>query len=71
MSINRPAQLQESLQIEIYETQLQREYLPNDIFDQLSSEYINSTGENPPQLPNAIYLKLSAEADEGRTVKVG
>jgi len=71
MSITRPTQLQESLQIEIYETRMQREYLPNDIFDMLSSEYINSTSEEPPALPNAIYLKLSAEADEGRTVKVG
>lgn len=68
--INHPTELDAALQIEIYLTDMRRESLPQDIFDHLSSDYVNPTGEEPAQLPNAIYLKLSAEADTGRTCKV-
>lgn len=68
--INHPTPLDPELQIEIYLTDLRREYLPNDIFDHLSSEYINPTADEPMALPNAIYLKLQAEVDQGRTCKV-
>lgn len=71
MSImNRPGTLDPELQIEIFLTDVRREYLPNDIFDSLSSEFINPTGEDAPAIPNAIYMKLSAEADKGRSCKV-
>jgi hypothetical protein len=70
MTINHPAALDAALMIETYLTDMRREYLPNDIFDHLSSEYINPTAEEPPALPNEIYLKLSAEIDKGRTCKV-
>lgn len=68
--INHPSTLDAELQIETYLTDLRREYLPNDIFDNLSSEYINPTSDEPASLPNAIYLKLKAEIDKGRTCKV-
>lgn len=70
MSINHPSTLDAELQIEMYLTDMRREYLPNDIFDNLSGEYINATAEEPASLPNAIYLKLTAEADKARTCKV-
>lgn len=70
MAINRPAVLDTALQIEIYLTDLKTEALPQEIFDKLSADYVYSTGEDPPSLPNAIYMKLDAVADEGRTVKV-
>jgi hypothetical protein len=70
MAINHPTELDAELQIEIYLTDMRREYLPNDIFDNLGSEYINPTGEEPGSLPNSIYLKLKAEADKARTCKV-
>jgi hypothetical protein len=68
--INHPTVLDAELQIETYLTDMRREYLPNDIFDNLSSEYINPTAEEAGNLPNAIYLKLKAEVDKGRTCKV-
>lgn len=70
MPINHPSTLDAELQIEVYLTDMRREYLPNDIFDNLSSEYINATAEEPASLPNSIYLKLQSEADKGRTCKV-
>jgi len=68
--INHPAVLDAELQIETYLSDMRREYLPNDIFDHLSSEFINPTGDDVPAIPNAICLKLSAEIDKGRTCKV-
>lgn len=68
--IQHPTNLDAELVIETYLTDIRREYLPNDIFDTLSSEYINPTGDEPRALPNSIYLKLSAEIDQGRTCKV-
>lgn len=70
MGINHPSQLDAELQIELFLTDMRREYLPNDIFDTLSSEYINPTGDEPAALPNSIYLKLTAEADKARKCKV-
>ncbi len=70
MGINHPSQLDAEIQIETYLTDMRREYLPNDIFDSLASEYINPTSGEPPSMPNAIYLRLSSEIDKGRTCKV-
>jgi hypothetical protein len=70
MGVVHPSVLDPALQIQIYLTDMRREYLPNDIFDALSSEYINPTADEPQALPNAIYLKLQAEVDQGRTCKV-
>lgn len=71
MSINYPGNIDTELLITTYITDLKREYLPNDIFDALSSEYINPSSGNPPAMPNAIYLKLqAAEIDKGRYTKV-
>jgi len=70
MSINHPAVLEEDLQIEMYLTDLQTEALPEEIFDKLGADYIYSTGEDAPEMPNAIYLKLDAKVEDARTVKV-
>lgn len=70
MSINVTQPLDADLQIQIFLTDLKREALPQEIFDKLSDNYVYSVGEDAPSLPNAIYLKLDAKADEGRTVKV-
>lgn len=68
--INQPVPLEVQLQIELYLTDVQQEALPEEIFDKLGADYIYSVGEDAPDMPNAIYLKLDAKADEGRTVKV-
>lgn len=68
--INHPTTIDPELLITTWITDLEREYVPNDVFDHLSSEYINSTSEEPRSLPNAIYLKLKSEADKGRYCKV-
>jgi len=66
MSINHPTTLDPDLLITTWLTDIQREYLPQDIFDKLSDDVINPTEEDPKELPNAIYLRLKAEADKGR-----
>jgi len=68
--INQTVPLDVQLQIELYLTDVQREALPEEIFDKLGADYIYSVGEDAPDLPNAMYLKLDAKADEGRTCKV-
>ena len=68
--INQPLPLDVQLQIELYLTDVQQEALPEEIFDKLGADYIYSVGEDAPDMPNAIYLKLDAKADDGRTVKV-
>jgi hypothetical protein len=68
--INQTTPLDTQLQIELYLTDVQREALPEEIFDKLGADYIYSVKEEAPDLPNAIYLKLDAAADEGRTCKV-
>jgi hypothetical protein len=68
--INHPQDLDIQLQIELYLTDVQREALPEEIFDKLGADYIYSVKEDAPEMPNAIYLKLDSKADEGRTCKV-
>lgn len=70
MSTNLPGTHEAELLIETFETDLLREYLPNDIFDAFSSEFINPQGDMQVEMPNAIYYKLEAEHDKSRTVKV-
>lgn len=68
--INQPLPLELELQIELYLTDVQREALPEEIFDKLGADYVYSVKEDAPDMPNAIYLKLDSKADEGRTCKV-
>jgi len=68
--INQPLPLEAQLNIELFLTDVQREALPEEIFDKLGADYVYSVKENAPDLPNAIYLKLESKADEGRTCKV-
>jgi len=70
MAIAQPGVLDPELLITTYVTEVQNEALPNDIFDHLSAPYINETGIEPKEIPNAIYLKLQAAADEGRYTMV-
>lgn len=70
MSINQPVSLIQDLQIELFLTDVQKEALPEEVFDHLAADYIYSVGEDAPSLPNAIYLKLDAKVNDGRTVKV-
>jgi hypothetical protein len=66
MAIAHPAVLQPELLITTWVTDVQNEALPNDVFDKLSAPYINETQKEAKEIPNAIYLKLQASADEGR-----
>jgi len=68
--INHPTNLIQDLQIELFLLDVQKEALPEEIFDHLAADYIYSVGENAPSLPNALYLKLDTKINEGRTVKV-
>ena len=54
----------------MFETDVWIESLPNDIYDHLSGNVIYDGGKEPPQLPEAMYLKLDAAADEARKVKL-
>lgn len=68
--INQTLPLEVQLQIELFLTDVQREALPEEIFDKLGADYVYSVGEDAGEIPNAIYLKLDSKADEGRTCKV-
>jgi len=71
VAINRPAGLDPQLLITIFMTDLKTEALPQELFDKFGSDYVYSTGEDPPPLPNAIYMKLdAAKANDGRYVKI-
>jgi hypothetical protein len=71
MSINHPAELDTALQITLFQTDLQEESLPDDCYDRLSGPVAYASGAAAPDMPEAMYLKLDAEADNGaRYVKV-
>lgn len=71
MAIARPTQLDPELQIELFLTDLRKEALPQEIFDNLSEDYIApQDGENAPSIPNAVYLRLDAKVGDGRTAKI-
>lgn len=67
MGINLITELEQKLQIKIFETQLQMEAVPYDVFD--FREGVYSTEEEKP-IPDELYLKLSDGANKGRTVQV-
>lgn len=68
--INQPLPLQTSLQIKLFLTDVQKEALPEEVFDRLSADYVYAVGEDAPSLPNAIYLKLDVNANDARTVSI-
>jgi len=70
MSINYPAGIDPGLYIENILTQVRNEYLPNDIFDALSANFINPTADEPAQIPQDVYLKVQADANKSRTIKI-
>lgn len=70
MTIASSADLDTELLIELFQTQVHHESLPDDIFDHLAGDVIYPGDNTPPDLPEAIYLRLDAQSDEARTVKV-
>jgi len=68
MALNRPNNLDPELLIQIFETEVRNESLPADVFDFYTSLY--PVSEDPPPIPDSIYLKLSASSNSARTVTV-
>ena len=68
--INHPPNLDAQLMIELFATDVQKEAIPEEIFDHLGADYIYAVGEDAPELPNVLYLRLGAKFNDGRTVKV-
>jgi hypothetical protein len=69
MSINHPGIMDADLRVTTFITDLQREYIPNDIFDSLSDYVINPSDEAPASIPEVIYLKLKADVDKGQETR--
>jgi hypothetical protein len=70
MSINHPAELDAELQIQIFETDVYNESLPNDILDSVSGQVNYEAGQKQVPLPDACFLKLSAAANDAREVTI-
>lgn len=70
MSINTPATLDSELQIEIFLSDVQHEALPEEIFDKLSGDAVYSEQEKPVEMPDKLYWRLDAKADQARKVTV-
>lgn len=70
MPMNYTSDLPVDELITMFETDVWIESLPNDIFDHLSGNVIYDGGKESPVLPDAIYMKLDAKADDARRVRV-
>ena len=70
MAISRPATLDAELQIQIFETDVYEESIPNDIFDSLSGSVTYEAGQKQAALPEACFLKLNAQANDARSVVI-
>ena len=68
MALNTVNQLDPELLIQIFETDVKNEACPADVFDFYSSLY--PVSEDPPPIPDAIFLKLAAEATKAHSVTV-
>jgi hypothetical protein len=66
MALNRPGTLDPELLIQIFETDVKKEAVPADVFDFRTSLY--PVSEDPPPIPDDIYLKLEAASNKGRQV---
>lgn len=65
-----PSALDSALQIRTWEYELNEEALPNDIFDNLSGNISYESGQKQVALPDKVYLKLSAKADDAHDVVI-
>ena len=65
-----PGMIDAQNQIKIFELQLNEETLPDSIFESLSGNVSYNRGEKSVSMPDEIFLKLSAKADDGRVVNV-
>lgn len=71
MSINHPTELSADLIMTMFQNDLMDESLPLDCYERMSGNISLPSGQEPASLPEAMYLKLDAKADNGsRYVKV-
>lgn len=71
MSINHPAELDANLIMTMFQSDLLDETLPQDCYERFSGNVALPSGQEPATMPEAMYLKLDAQADNGaRYVKV-
>ena len=68
MALQQVNPLDPELLIQIFETEVKNEAVPADVFDFYSSLY--PVSQDPPPIPDSIYLKLQAGADSGHGVTV-
>ncbi len=68
MALNQVNNLDPELLIQIFETDVKNEACPADVFDYYSSLY--PVSEDPPPIPDSIFLKLQAEANKAHFVTV-
>ena len=67
--INYTQPLAPELQIRVYETQLKMENIQADVFTLRSADMVFS-GEDRVEIPDAIFVNLTAEAAKARTVRM-
>lgn len=70
MAINQPQNLDANLRINLFLTTVQKESLPEEIFDSLGQDMIYSDRNRPPNVPNSIYWRLDAKADGAWSVRI-
>lgn len=70
MAINQPQNLDANLRINLFLTTVQKESLPEEIFDSLAQDMIYSDRNRPPAIPNSIYWRLDAKADGAWQVRI-
>lgn len=69
-NLNHPAVLDSELQIMQFETDVQMESLPNEIFDSMTGEINFEQGEKQAAIPEAGFLQLNARANDARQVTI-
>jgi len=70
MTINHPADLDADLRINLFLTTVQKEALPEEIFDTLAMDMVYSSGKKPPPIPDSIYWRLDAKSDGAWQVRI-
>jgi hypothetical protein len=68
--VNTAGMLDSALQITDYQLQLNEEALPNDIWDNMSGNISYEHGQKQVAMPDTMYLKLTAKADDARKVVI-
>ena len=68
MALNTVSPLDPELLIQMFETDVKNEAVPADVFDFYSSLY--PVSEDPPPIPDAIFMKLDAASNKAHSVTV-